>query len=87
MVTKYKLVNWEFNMGGWGRAMQESVDRFGVEFVAQILEVSPKTVDNWIKGYKSVYSEFPHPNMSNFIWACNQLDLDPREFFILEDVV
>jgi hypothetical protein len=37
MVTKYKLVNWEFNMGGWGRAMQESVDRFGVEFVAQIL--------------------------------------------------
>ena len=85
MNVRYSLVNWQFNLGAWSRAMQEAVDSMGIEFVAQSLEVSVKTVWNWIRMPESAYGEFPHPNMSNFIYAVNMLDLDPREFFILED--
>lgn len=85
MNIRYSLVNWQFNMGSWSRAIQEASDEMGTEFVAQALEVSVKTVQNWIKMHESAYGEFPYPNMTNFIRAMNMLDLDPREFFILED--
>lgn len=85
MNIRYSLVNWQFNLGAWSRAMQEAVDQMGIEFVAQTLEVSVKTVANWIRLPESAYGEFPHPSMSNFINAVNTLDLDPRDFFILED--
>jgi hypothetical protein len=87
MVTKYKLLNWEFNKGAWAQALILSVDLLGIEFVAGVLQVSKFTVHNWIKMPQSAYGDFPHPSMSNFLHACNMLDLDPREFFILEDVV
>lgn len=85
MNVRYKLVGWEFNTGAWAQTMIETANTFDVEFVAKVMDVSPKTVQLWQK-MKGGYEDFPHPNMSNFIKFCNEFDRDPREFFILQDV-
>jgi hypothetical protein len=85
-MIKYKLVLWVFNKGAWAQAVATAVDSVGEEVVAHMLDVSPKTVQNWMKMYQSAYNEFPHPNMSNFIKFCNAFDCDVREFWMLEDV-
>lgn len=82
----YKLVNWAFNKGAWAQAVATAVDLVGDEIVAGIMDVSPKTVQNWMRMYQSAYGEFPHPNMTNFIKFCNEFDCDVREFWILEDL-
>lgn len=85
MNKKYILAFWEFDLKAWAQAMIEATNEMGVDFVAQCLGVSPKTVTNWSTPDNSAYSEFPHPSMSNFIKTCNELDLDPRSFFCLEE--
>jgi transcriptional regulator with XRE-family HTH domain len=52
--------------------------------MAELLGVSKSTVNNWARG--NFTSEFPFPHLSNFLIVCNNLDLDPRDFFVLEDV-
>lgn len=86
MVTKYKLVRWEFNKGAWCQAVSTAVDEVGIDVVAHLMDVSPKTVSNWMKMYQSAYNEFPYPNMTNFIKFCNDFDCDVREFWQLEDI-
>lgn len=85
-MIKYRLVNWEFNKGKWSDAIANAVDSVGETVVAQILDVSPKTIQNWRKMHLSAYGEFPYPNMTNFIRFCNEFDEDVREFWYLEDV-
>lgn len=85
-MIKYRLVNWVFNKGAWCQAMASAVDMVGVDVVAGLMDVSPKTVENWLKMYQSAYGEFPHPNMTNFLKFCNTFDHDVREFWITEDV-
>lgn len=84
-MIKYRLMNWVFNLGAWGRTLREKSDETSAEFIAQVCQVSVKTVENWIAGYETAYGEYPYPSMTNFINVCNQLDLDPRDFFMLED--
>lgn len=84
-MIRISLVDWMFNKGAWAQAIQETIDEFELENVAELMAVSPKTVSNWIKMYESAYGEYPHPTMANFIRFCNTFHRDPREFFILED--
>jgi len=85
-MIRYKLVKWEFNKGAWSQAVSTAVDMVGAQFVSDMMEVSPKTVQNWMKMYQSAYGEFPHPSMHNFIKFCNEFDLNPTEFWYLEDI-
>lgn len=85
-MIKYRLVSWEFNKGAWAQAIANAVDAVGDDIVAGMVGVSTTTVGNWRKMYQSAYGEFPYPNMTNFITFCNQFDLDPREFWNLEDI-
>lgn len=81
----YVWVNWEFNKGAWGQAIAQTCHDHDIEFVAEIMGVSTKTVRNWQKMYDSAYGEYPWPNMANFMRFCNTFNYDPREFFILEE--
>lgn len=85
-MIKYSLVKWEFNKGAWAQAIATAVDEFGVDVVAGLTGVAPNTVRNWSMMYQSSYGEFPYPSMHNFIKTCNELDLDVRDFWILEDM-
>jgi len=84
MVTHYKLVNWVFSSARFSSAILQMHDHFSWVELGQLLGVSKSTVNNWANGNFS--EEFPHPHMSNLLIVCNTLDLDPRDFFVLEDV-
>lgn len=82
--TRYMLVAWRFNTALWASVMNTAIAEIGKAEFAAIIEVDRKTLENWAAG--RVMREFPHPHMSNFLKAVNWLDLDPRDFFELEDV-
>lgn len=84
MNTRYKLVSWEFDIKAFGAAIMRLHETFSWGELAEIIGCSKSTVYNWAMG--NVNDEFPWPRMHNFIAVCNELDLDPREFFVLEDV-
>lgn len=80
---RYKVVNFKFDMAAFSTVLKNVNDGDVVVF-ARVIGVDESTLRNWRTGYNARTS-FPHPSMSNFIAACNALDLDPRDFFILED--
>lgn len=79
MVTKYKVVHWEFDSARWGRHITAWIKAVGAETIAEVLDVNKQTVAAWGKGHTP--GDFNHPRMSNFIKACDELSLDPRDFF------
>lgn len=83
MITR-KLVKWSFNKAAWSQSMVLLIEEFGAQFVADICSVSKSCILNWARG---TYTEgYEWPRMQNFIECCDQLELDPREFFYQEDV-
>jgi len=81
-MIKYVVVKFRFDMGALSAELRrlQSSDR---KVLAGVIGVSPSTMENWAS---DVYhnANFPYPNMSNFLAVCNALDLDPRDFFVLE---
>jgi hypothetical protein len=84
-MIKYRLVKWMFNAGMWAQAVNKAVDDVGHDVVAGMLDVHVSTIYGW-RRMKSGYEDFPYPNMTNFIAFCNAMDIDPRDFYILEDI-
>lgn len=83
MGITYKLVNWEFDRATFSAKLMDMHESFSWGEMAEIIGCSKSTVYNWANGNFS--DEFPWPRMHNFIAVCNELDLDPRSFFILEE--
>lgn len=84
MAIYQKLVQWTFNHALWSASIATINEQMGVEFMAEYLGLSESILKSWAKGR---YSEgFQHPSMSNFLKVCDSADLDPSEFFVLEDV-
>lgn len=83
MNIRYSLVNWVFHQTAFASAILLMHDTFTWIELGGLLGVSKSTVNNWANGNFS--EQFPHQHMSNLLIVCNMLDLDPREFFILED--
>lgn len=79
MVTKYRVVHWEFDSARFGRHVTAWIKVVGAEAIAEVIGVTPASVKAWGKG--DVPGEFNHPRMSNFIKLCDELSLDPRDFF------
>ncbi len=85
MSAKYqKLVEWSFNGARLQAAIAELLEYFKPAELAQLIGVTPTTISHWKNANWT--DEYSHPNMSNFLIICNELDLDPREFFSQEDV-
>jgi hypothetical protein len=85
MNIQYRWVDWKFNDGLWAQCVREMVDAHGVDFVAEVMGVKPTSVTTWGKMKGSAYADYPYPRMTNFIKFCNEFNIDPREFWILED--
>lgn len=84
MVTKYKVFNWVFNKGKWAADVRDAREALGREGLAHAMGVATSTIDNWAMMYETSYGEFPHPNMTNMLLFCNLLDIDVRDYFILD---
>lgn len=82
MTAKYRIVPFVFDLEAFSQALSK-VDKAWRGELAEILEIDSSTLENWIAGdYKK--RAFKHPAMGNFLKVCNWLDLDPRDFFVLE---
>jgi len=79
MVAKYKVVHWMFDAERFGRHVTAWIETVGAEAIAEVMDVTVYTVRCWGKG--EVVGAFNHPRMSNFIKLCDELSLDPRDFF------
>jgi len=79
MVTKYKVVYWEFDAERFARHLSAWMDTVGEQDVADVLGINLSTLRNWRA--QKYTGEFRYPAMSNFLKACNELSLDPRDFF------
>ncbi len=79
MVTRYIVVHWQFDLERFSRHIKAWCEAVGYDTVAMAIGVSKPTVTRWANGgYGGVHD---HPNMDNFIKACDELSLDPRDFF------
>lgn len=81
MTIKWAVVDFEFDVQEWARVMS-TIRRADRKDFAEIIGCDEATIDRWI-GLQHA-AEFPFPRMSNFINACNWLDMDPRSFFRLK---
>lgn len=84
-MIRYTLVNWVFNKGLFASQIRDQIDAVGIDVVASMLDVTPKTVYVWAKMYDSAYSDYPYPSMTTVMKFVNAFDYDPREYFMLED--
>lgn len=81
-MIQYKIYDWRFDAERFSEAIRNFKPHFSDDILADILEVDHSTLSNWRnQAYKG--TRFNHPHMANFIRICNELDLDPRDFFCL----
>ena len=82
-MIKFRVVKFRFAVEKWAMALETIAQEDMPEF-ARIIGVDESTLRNWRSG-DYTRRAFAYPQMTNFINACNWLDLDPREFFELEN--
>lgn len=80
---RYRVVAWTFDTKAWGAAINEAREALGKD-LPEFLQVDRATSENW--GKERYTGTFTWPSMGNFLRVCNLLDLDVRDFFILEEV-
>lgn len=81
MITRYKVVSWEFNRSLWSQVITEWVNAFGIKDVAAMLDVSTGAISGWMHMHRK--PEYPWPSMMSFMRVVNELDLSPDDFFVL----
>jgi hypothetical protein len=82
MPAIYKVYNFRFDLERFGYDLKRC--KFvNDKTLAAMLGLDASTVNNW-KNHARSNTETPYPSMTNFLKVCNLLDLDPREYFVLE---
>jgi len=82
MTVKYNAIPMVFDRFKWAAALAKQPD---VALVAaqELSGVSASGWWHWLNPGKSKLYEYPL--MGSFVNVCNLLDLDPREFFALDE--
>lgn len=83
MTIQYKNVKYRFDTGLWSACCAVAVKRHGLSDIAEMIGVDEATVKGWIKGHYKM--GFEHPSMNKFINLCGLLDVDPGQFFTIQD--
>lgn len=81
MAKEYRIYPIKFNTELWRDTMR-SIGEADLEVFAAVIGVAKGTLHSWRNLKES--DAAPYPQMTNFIAACNALDLNPQHFFILE---
>lgn len=83
MSAGYKIIPVRFNIKKWTHVISAWSATMGENFVADIIGCSPSTLKTW--GTWTPKSKFPYPSMTLFINTCNALDMNPADFFELDE--
>ena len=82
MPALYKLISFKFDMAKFAATLR-AMDKETAAVLEMLVGVDRSTLRNW-SAYAKEY-EGKHPSMMNFLRVCNHLDLDPREYFVLDE--
>lgn len=80
-MIKYRICAFKFDFEAFSRAI-EAHDTSTRKAIAEAMGLSVSALDNWINGYR--HGRSSPPLMLNFVRLCNLLDLDPRDYFVLD---
>ena len=80
MTVTYRNMGWQFDTEAFTDAIASIPERDRAA-LAQLMSLTPETMDNWAKGRYHV--KFPYPNMTNLLFIANYLDMNPAQFFRL----
>lgn len=75
------VYNWKFDAAKWARTVKR-LTQDNVQLYASLMGVNAATLSSWRNMDKP--GRNPHPSIGNFLLICNELDLDPRDFFALD---
>ena len=78
---KMIVIDFKFDGEAFSDALK-TVKQGDLSDFADIIGVDTTTLANW-RGNRW-NDEAPYPRMTNFLNACNWMDLDPRQFFVLD---
>jgi len=81
MPPKFSVYPWKFDSAKWARVLREKT-KGNVDEWARLMDIKPATLSSW--RHMDEANRNPHPLISNFLIICNNLDLDPREFWALD---
>jgi len=82
-MIKYTIYPMKFDLEQWAEVLK-GIETSDVREFSEIIGVDYSTLKNWRScAYRGV--RFAHPSMGHFLNACNWLDLDPRQFFKLQE--
>lgn len=81
MVTKYRVIPFVFNKFKFAQEITYaiSVQKITIREIAEAADISPAAVKDLQTG------KHANPEMKTWLGVCNALDLDPRNYFQLED--
>lgn len=79
----YKNVKFRFDTGLWSSFCRVAVDKHGLSDIAEMIDVDEVTLKSWIKVYYK--GDFPFPSMNKFLNLCGLMDVDPGQFFTIQD--
>jgi len=82
MAKRKALAAWEFNSRNWSIAMRDAYADLGDDLY-EYIGLSKGRVQQWINQTTSVGSE--HPGMGAFLKIVDLLELDPADFFAMEE--
>jgi len=82
MAVKYRSYSWIFDREAWARVLS-SARPDDLEAALQLSGLSRGGLYHWMRPYQD--SVFKHPSMQNFLLFCNLLELNPADFFTLEE--
>jgi hypothetical protein len=85
MRQNHILTVWEFDVETWNKTILRAIEVHGDEFMSQALGLPIASIHSWKESGEPSFWGSPHPSMGAFIHTCNQLALNPAEFFILVD--
>jgi len=80
MTIEYKIMPFRFNGELWAQTLK-TIRNPDLDEFAEIIGIDESTLRNWRN--QAHRGDFAHPSMSNFLKACNWLDVDPREYLTL----
>jgi len=82
VTISYRIFPMRFDAEKW-TALMNTIEAADVADFARMFGLTASSVMNWRRG--SYHKDAPYPSMTNFTNICNWMDVNPQEFFCLDE--
>lgn len=82
-MIRYIMVQYRFDASLWAAFVNQACKKHSMSDIAEMIDVDVVTIKAWIK--EEYKPRFKHPSMNKFLNLCNLMDVDPGQFFTIQD--